>query len=69
MDHLLDHSDLLVPHGVESGPLKVILDDGEATFDRVILRRVSHVKYPSDLVFGHDLLDAVWLMERSLIHK
>jgi hypothetical protein len=69
MDHLLDNSYLLVSHGIESGSLKVILDDREATFDRVILRRVSHVEYPSDLVFGHDLLDAVWLMERSLIHK
>jgi hypothetical protein len=58
-DHLLSDSDLLVPHRVKSAPLEVVFDDGEATFDRVVLWRVSYVVDASDSVLGHDLLDTV----------
>jgi hypothetical protein len=37
-NHFLNYSDLLVSHCVKSVPLEMVLDYGEATFDRVVLR-------------------------------
>ena len=70
LHHELLHDELsLIQHCVEPSSLKVILDDAEATLDRVELRRVANVDDACDADLFQPLLQDDGPVRARAIHK